>query len=272
MINEKKFTFGIIGCGNIGNAIAQGLIKYAGISAGKICASEVDRSKAASFRKKFGIHITDNQTLARNSKFIIVAVKPKDVPEVCGSISPFLKDNSVVISVAAGITIDSIKKMSGKNTPVIRFMPNLGIGYGKGLIGYCSKNVKKIDLKRIINIFSKTGFCFPVKEKDMFFITALAGSGPGFLFYLAEIMYDLLKTRGFPEQTTIKIISGLFEAAGVMLSTSKEKPVSLKEKVCSPGGTTLAGLSKLMENNLQNIINAAFDAAEKRARDLSKQT
>lgn len=271
MIGKKKITFGIIGCGNIGNAIVSGLIKYAGVSQKKICAYDLDKSKTRTFSKKYGIKILNNTELVKNSQFIIIAVKPKDVPELFLDISPSLNSDSILISVAAGITIDSIRKMSGKNIPVIRFMPNLCIEYGKGLIGYCSKGVPKKILDNVLTMFSKTGFCFRIKENDMFFITAVAGSGPGFFFYLAEIIYDMLKARGFSKQTTTNLVSGLFEGAGVMLAKSGEKPVSLKERVSSPGGTTLAGLSKLIEGKFSEVIKDSFKAAEKRAIELSGQ-
>ncbi|MCX7705737.1 MAG: pyrroline-5-carboxylate reductase [bacterium] len=271
MIRKKKFTFGIIGCGNIGNAIVEGLIKHASISPEQICISEIDTSKVKALKKRYGVSILSNKDLVTNSKFIIIAVKPKDIPGLCTNISSFLDRNSIILSVAAGITIDSIRRMLGKNIPIIRFMPNLGIGYGKGLIGYCSKGVSKKILNDILKTFSKTGFCFSVKESEMFFITAVGGSGPGFLFYIAEIIYNLLRARGFSKQIATKVVSGLFEGTGVMLAKSKQKPSTLKEKVCSPGGTTLAGLSKMIEGNISRIINDTFGSAEKRAIELSKQ-
>ncbi|MCM8816623.1 MAG: pyrroline-5-carboxylate reductase [Candidatus Omnitrophica bacterium] len=271
MIGKKKFTFGIIGCGNIGNAIASGLIKYASIPPEKICANDTDKSKAKDFSKKFGIQLLDNTKLVKNSRFTIIAVKPKDIPELFQNISSSIDSDSILISVAAGVTIDSIKKMSGKNIPVIRFMPNICIGYGKGLVGYCSKGVSRKTMDDVLTIFSKTGFCFRVKESDMFFATAVAGSGPGFLFYLAEIIYDTLRKRGFSKKVAIKLLAYLFEGTGIMLEKSSESPLLLKEKVCSPGGTTLAGLSKMSERNFSEIINAALQAAEERAFELSEQ-
>ena len=255
----------------MGGALAQCLTKYAGISPEKICASDIDRSKTEVFRKRFGIPACNTDTLVKNSRFVIIAVKPKDVPQLCSVISPNLKKNSVIISVAAGITIDSIKKMIDRDVSVIRFMPNLAIGYGNGLIAYCARNVSSTKLKQVVRIFSKGGYCFPVKEKDMFFMTAVAGSAPGFFFHLAEVIYELLRERGFSDDASLRIVSTLFEGTGTVIAKSGENPALLKSKVCSPGGTTLAGLSKLKEGNFSKLINSAFEAAEKRAIELSKQ-
>ncbi|MCM8789050.1 MAG: NAD(P)-binding domain-containing protein, partial [Candidatus Omnitrophica bacterium] len=196
MKNRKNFNFGIVGCGNMGMALARSLREFAGIPEDKICVTDVDKSKAEIFKKKFGIFTLNTSILVTNSRFIIIAVKPKDVSEVCSNISPYLKKNSIIISVAAGITIDSIKKMLNRDVSVIRFMPNLAIGYGKGLIAYCSKDVTATKLKEVVRIFSRVGYCFPVKEKDMFLMTAVVGSTPGFFFYLAELIYELLRKRG----------------------------------------------------------------------------
>ncbi len=268
-MKNKRFIFGIIGCGNIGTALTEGLIRFAGVPRDSICAGDLDKSKSGKFKKKFGICILNNEALVKNSRFIIIAVKPKDVPKLCSDISQNLQNSSIIVSVAAGITIDSIRKFLKRKLPVIRLMPNLAIGHGKGLIGYCSKDIPEKNLQKLINTLSKLGFCFRVKEKDMFSVTVVAGSGPGFLFYLAELIYGFLKKKGFPDKVSNQIVAGLFEGTGVMLGKSAATPSLLKERVCSPGGTTLAGLSKLMEANISEIIDAAFQAAEKRAVELS---
>lgn len=270
MKKRNNFTFGIIGCGNIGIAIIKALTEFADISRDKICVSDIDKSKTKILKKNFGIVTTDTDILVRRSRFVIIAVKPKDIAQLCSSISPYLKKNSIIISVAAGITIDSIRKMLDKDVSAIRFMPNLAIGYGNGLIAYCSNGVTSTTIKKIVRIFSKAAYCFPVKEKDMFFMTAVAGSAPGFLFYLAELVYKILRKRRFSDNISVKIVSHLFQGAGIMLAKAEENPALLKEKVCSPGGTTLAGLSKLTEGNLEKTISAAFESAEKKAIELSK--
>jgi len=270
LIGEKKYQFGLIGCGNIGCAIANGLIKYGNLSAEKICASETDARKSERFKQLFNIEILPHNILARNSRFILLAVKPKDIPQLCSEISQFLDDSSIIISVAAGITIESLHGFFGKRMPVVRMMPNLAIENGKGIIGYCWENVDSDALKELIEIFSRVSFCFPVKEQDMFLITAVAGSGPGFLFYLAEIIHLYLRERKFDEETARKITAALFEGTGLMLALSNQTPSALKERVCSPGGTTLAGLERMQKENIKKILIDAFDAALKRAVELSE--
>ncbi|HPP67117.1 MAG TPA: pyrroline-5-carboxylate reductase [bacterium] len=270
MIKRKKFQFGVIGCGNIGCAIASGLTKYARIPPTKICATECDISKALNFKSLFSIEILPLDILVKNSRFIILAVKPKDIPELCADMSLLIEDSSVVISVVAGITMDSLCDFFGKSVYLIRMMPNLAIETGKGLIGYCWKNTDSETLKQVIEIFSKTSFCFPVQEKDMFLVTAVSGSGPGFLFYFAEIIFQYLKEKRFDEETAQKITAALFEGSGILLAQSNQDPSMLKQRVCSPGGTTLAGLEKMRSENIEKILKGAFDAALKKAIELSK--
>jgi len=270
IFEEKKFQFGIIGCGNIGTAIAGGLIKYGNVPAEKICASDIDIPKTEGFKRVFNIQILQQNTLAENSRFIILAVKPKDIPQLCSEISSSVENTSVIISVAAGITIESIHKFFGRKVPTIRIMPNLAIENGKGIIGYCWDGVDSNILKEVIEIFSRTSLCIPVKEQDMFLITAVAGSGPGFLFYFAEIIHRYLIGKNINEEISRKITATLFEGTGLMLALSEQTPSVLKEKVCSPGGTTLAGIEKMREKNIDRILTDAFDAALKRAIELSK--
>ena len=270
-MTEEKFTFGIIGCGNIAQAIVNGLIQFSKVSPAQICASDIDKKKTENFRKRFNVKICNHRHLVESSRFILLAVKPKDIPSLCGDIAPYIKNSSTIISVAAGITIDSLHSFLRRDIPIIRMMPNLTIEYGKGLIGYCSKKVKTPVLKHVISIFSKTAFCFKVKEKDMFLVTAVAGSGPGFIFYLAEIIEEFLRNRGFSKNISTRIVSGLFEGSGTMLQKSGKSPADLKERVCSPGGTTIAGISKLIEGNISKILQSAFESAEKRAIELSGQ-
>ncbi|MGC8805464.1 MAG: pyrroline-5-carboxylate reductase family protein, partial [Candidatus Ratteibacteria bacterium] len=216
------------------------------------------------------IQTLPSDTLVKESRFIIIAVKPKDISELCLSISPFLDDSSVLISVAAGITIESLYKSLGKKIPIFRMMPNLAVEYGKGIIGYCFENAPDFVIKEVVEIFSKISFCFPVRENEMFLVTAVAGSGPGFLFYVAELIYEFLIKKNLPEDISRNVVATLFEGTGTMLSKSKEKPSVLKERVCSPAGTTISGIAKLTENRLDKTLEAAFEAAEKRAIELSK--
>ncbi|HOK79467.1 MAG TPA: pyrroline-5-carboxylate reductase [bacterium] len=267
---NRKYTFGIIGCGNIGYAFINGLLKYGNIPATSICAHDIDPSKTNRCKEQLNIQILPPIDLVKESRFIILAVKPKDISELCHNISCFLDNSSVVISVAAGITIESLYKNLGKKISIFRMMPNLAVEYGKGIIGYCFENVPDFIVREVIETFSKISFCFHVRENEMFLVTAVTGSGPGFLFYIAELIYEFLIKKNFSEDISRKVVAMLFEGTGTMLSRSKEKPSTLKERVCSPAGTTVAGITKLMENHLDKILEEAFEAAEKRAIELSK--
>ena len=270
-MNNRKI--GIIGCGNLGTAFIEGLLLSGRIKPQDIIVSDPDRKKLTNAVKSYRVKPAGNLEIAGECRIIFLAVKPKDVKNVCLEIKSRLDGSKIVVSFAAGITIRQLEKFTGNKTPVLRVMPNLPVALCKGVMGYApGKYFERKFLSGMENIFTGLGFFFRVPEKNMFFLTGLAGSGPGYLFYLAEIFHEILVEKGFSSSTAARIVSLLFEGSGEMMTRSGLNPRILKEKVSSPGGTTLAGLSVMQNRKLEDILREAISAAGKRAEELSKNS
>jgi pyrroline-5-carboxylate reductase len=264
MNGERKV--GIIGLGNMGSSILSGIIENKILKEKDIFVFDIDEKKLKNLRVNKG---KDNKDVVKNSDIIIIAVKPKDSQNVLEEIKGFLTSEKVLVSIMAGIKIEKIENIVGKDRPVIRMMPNLNVKVKNGIIAYCSnRNAKKYD-EFVKKIFSPIGFIFKISEDKFDTITAISGSGPGFLFYIAEEFKKICIEKGIKEEIADEIVKYLFYGTGKMIFETEQEPEKLKEMVCSPGGTTIAGLSVFEEKKFGNILREVINRAEKRSKELS---
>lgn len=258
---------GVIGCGNMGSVLAEGII-----SAGRyrLYVSDVKREKLKK-PVKLGAQPASNTELAENSDVIILAVKPDKVVETIEEIKSFLTPSKILISIAAGISTAAIEKVSGGKTSVVRLMPNVNVRVKAGLLPYCTGRYAAGCGKLTEQIFSPLGIVFKLPEKKFDSVTAISGSGPGFLFYIAENISAVCRRKGFTDKQSRAITAYLLYGAGKMLVETGLAPETLKQTVTSPGGTTLAGLNVFKQKNFPHILKKVIDSAEKRSRELSRR-
>ena len=263
---SEKQKVGIIGLGNMGSSILSGIIEEKILNEKDIFVFDIDKRKIKNLRVNKG---RDNKEVVENSDIVIIAVKPKDSQDVLEEIKDSLTSEKVLVSIMAGIKIKKIENIIGKDKPVIRMMPNLNVKVKKGIIAYCpNKNGKKYE-GIVEKIFSPVGFLFKIPEDKFDTITAISGSGPGFLFYIAEEFKKICIEKGIKEKIADEIVGYLFYGTGKMIFETKQKLEKLKEMVCSPGGTTLAGLSVFEERKFGDILREVINRAEKRSEELS---
>ena len=269
MIRTERFHLSVIGCGNMGSALVRGLIEKKAFSPENVCVVDAERIKAEDLAARYGVTVLPVEEAAGISRLVLLAVKPKDLPILCDRISGAVSADAVIVSVAAGILISTIEGFFNCGHPVIRIMPNLAVAGGKGLAGYCaSDSIGEDRLREIIEPFTRIGFFFRVPEKMMCFITAVVGSGPGYIFYFGEILQKLLVEMGIEKETSRKMVAFLFDGSAGLMSESGLDPDILKTQVSSPGGTTLAGLAVFQGREMEGIFREAVEAAEKRAEEL----
>ncbi len=262
---------GIIGCGNMGTAFIEGILGSNTLGPDKIYVSDLDIEKINNIKKKYKINSAEINKLVKICDIIFLIVKPKDIKPVCLEIKNFTDKNKIIISFVAGIKTSQIEQILEKEIPVLRVMPNLSVSIGKGIIGYSKGQYFSDSLLRLIEpLFKELGFFFPVDEEKMYLLTAVSGSGPGYLFYFGEIVYRILLAHGFTNESSKKIVGYLFEGSGKMMNESEDEPKILKDKVSSPGGTTIAGLEVLKKYNIEKILNEVIKTSEKKAIELSK--
>lgn len=261
-----KKKIGVIGCGNMGSVLAEGIISAERY---KVYVSDIRKEKLKK-TVKLGAQPACNTELAKNSDVIILAVKPDKVGETLEEIKDFLTPSKILLSIAAGISTSAIEKHIGKKIPVVRLMPNVNVRVKAGLLPYCTGKYAAGCGKLTEQIFSSMGIVFKLPENKFDSVTALSGSGPGFLFYIAENISRICIEKGFTDKQSLAITTYLLYGAGKMLVETGIPPETLKQMVTSPGGTTLAGLNVFKQKNFPQILKKVIDSAEKRSKELNK--
>jgi len=260
---------GFIGCGNMGSALLKSVVDNGIFPSSCVYAADSSKEQLEAVRK-LKINESDNADLVKNCDVIVLAVKPKDMAEVAGGIKDSVDEGKILISIAAGVSTRKIELYFGNTqVPVIRVMPNLNVKVSAGLLPYCLGSYAKGKNKLVEKIFSFSGFVFELGEEKFDSVTAISGSGPGFVFFIAEIIESICRAKNFTAEEADLISAYIIYGSGKMLVDTGTAPAVLKKMVSSPGGTTVAGLDVFMERGLRDIFEEAIEKAEKRSRELS---
>jgi len=267
MISDK---IGIIGIGNMGEAILKSILKN-NIKRHDILLSETKKERADFIEKTYDIKIAERlDELVKLSKYIIVAIKPQDSKTLLNDMSQSITDKKVIISIMAGVTISNIIDAIGKSVKVVRVMPNICVKVGEGIMGLtCNNMVEGHELDDVRRIFAPLGKTIEINEELMNAITAMGGSGPAFFLLFLEAMIDAGVKMGIPRDKSRLISIQVVKGTLRMLEEEGLHPTVLKEMVVSPGGTTISGLAHLEEKAFKGNIIKAVEKATKRAKELS---
>lgn len=263
---------GIIGCGNMGEAILKGIISSKVASPRDLFISDVDSTKLNRMKNIYKVDATfNNSIVAKSCDIIIMAVKPQDLLGVLSSVSECLDDKKLIISIAAGITIQKIASAVGKKIPVIRVMPNMPVLIKRGFSALCvSKNCDANLIKFAKVIFGSVGEVAEVKEKDLDAITAISGSGPAYFFYLVELLIKNGLRLGLTSETAKRAAIQTALGSVELLSKINKDPALLRKRVTSKGGTTEAAFKVFKKRRLNDIFEKGLKAAKDRSKELSK--
>ena len=257
-----KYKYGFIGCGNMGGALITSVVKN--VSAKEIAICDYDKSKVEKFVNSFGVNTISSKEIAANCKFVVLGVKPQVIESVLSEIKEELKrEDVIIISMAAGVEIKTILNCVGFDLPVIRIMPNTPVSVGEGMILYTCKNVLNKDEKEFLNDFSKAGKIDKLTEDKIDAGCALSGCGPAFVYMFIEALSDAGVECGLSrDKALLYAAQTLFGSAKMVLKNSH--PAVLKDAVCSPGGTTIAGVHALEKGSFRGItMDAVLKAYEK---------
>ncbi len=274
-------SIGIIGAGNMGQVLAGG-IAGAGIPgkelANSCMMSDVNSEKLSCVVEKLsskGVNITgakDNKELAGWADTIILAVKPNTVSSVLKEIKLVVDSSKLIISIAAGVKISGIENCFSEKVPVIRAMPNTPAIIGEGATAIAGGKFADAEhIEKARSIFSSAGIVVVVEEPMMDAVTAVSGSGPAYLFLLAEMMEEAGGKLGLPQEKIRKLVRQTLLGSVRMLLESGFEPAILREKVTSPGGTTSAALNCLREKGFREIFIEAVQEACRRSEELSRE-
>jgi pyrroline-5-carboxylate reductase len=261
---------GIIGLGNMGEAVVRSLIKS--IGADSIIGYEVKENKAISIKSKYGITLATNiEDLVNLSSYIVIAVKPQDAKYVLSKIGSTIDGSKVIISIMAGITIANILEMLGNPANIVRVMPNICISIAEGALGVtANSSLSADDRQKIMELLSPLGSIAEVTEDQMNAVTALSGSGPAFVLTFLDALIDGGVRMGLPRDKARILAVQTMKGTINMLEKENLHPVVMKETITSPGGTTIAGLVILEERGFKGTVIRSLEAAQARAEELSK--
>lgn len=259
--------YGFIGCGNMGSAIAKALSK----STKDIILT--DRSgKAAHLASTLGCIYSDTKTVAKTCDRIFLAVKPQMMSEALAPLRQFLQQNKpLVISMAAGLTIARIEELIGTSLPVIRIMPNTPVTVGCGMTLYCHNDlVDQQTLNDFLLDVSPCGQWDLLEEKLIDAAGVVSGCGPAYMYMFMDALAKGAAACGVPQDKALAYAAAAMEGASKMVQQTGQSPIDLKNAVCSPGGSTLAGVAVLDSANFSQIITNCVNAAYKRNQELGK--
>ncbi|MCI6971477.1 MAG: pyrroline-5-carboxylate reductase [Eubacterium sp.] len=255
---------GFIGAGNMGAALAEGVGKCG--LATEIYISNRTKEKAVSVAKKTGAVATDNKTVASKCDIVFLAVKPNVIRAVADEIKDILsaKENVLVITMAAGIGMEKISSFLGFDCPIIRIMPNTPVSIGEGMTLWCANEHVSGEQKATFEkLLEKSGKTDEISEVLMDAGSAVSGCGPAFAYMFIEALADGAVECGLPRSKAIGYAAQMLIGSARMVIESGEHPEKLKDAVCSPGGSTIAGVRALEEGAFRacaiNAVKASFD-------------
>ena len=258
--------YGFIGCGNMGGALARALTKN---TKDVIIADQY--GDVATLAAQMGCSYGSNEEAARADR-VFLAVKPNVVADVLNSLKPVLSQKKpLLISMCAGVSIAQLENWAGVELPIIRIMPNTPAAVGKGMILYCTnKLVREEDLADYLNDMSQAGIFDRLDEKLIDAGSALSGCGPAFMYLFLEALADGAVACGLPRAKAYTYAAATMAGAAEMVLTTGQHPGALKDAVCSPGGSTIAGVKALEENAFRGAVMDCVAAAYQKTLDLGK--
>jgi pyrroline-5-carboxylate reductase len=260
---------GFIGTGRIARALIGGLSQREHTS---IAGFDKEPAALASISADYPVlSCLSIEEVALKSRVIILAVKPYQMEEVLGKLKPVLGTNHLLISVAAGISSEFIRKHSGETIRVIRVMPNTPAFVGEGMTALCrGKMASDEDILLASDLFSSIGRVAILDEKQMDAATALSGSGPAYMFHILDSLAEGGVQCGLSRDEALLLGAQTMIGAAKMVLSGQKSPEQLKQEVTTPGGTTEAGLKVMDEKNVKQILVETVTAAAERSRELMK--
>ena len=260
---------GIIGGGAMGAAFAQGVICSGTFQPAEIVVADIDDSRLQNLARDLKV-ITTNDAVEAVSKteVVLLAVKPSVIASVVEAAAQ-VASHKLIISIAAGVSLQAIESRLPDNAGVIRAMPNTPCRIGAGAVGFCiGASVTKQQIDAAKSIFDSVGTSVEVPESMLDAVTALSGSGPAYVFLLIEALSDAGVRVGLTRDAALKLAAQTVYGSARMVIEEGVHPAMLKDQVTSPGGTTIAGLDALEKAGFRSAIIEAVKAAARRSKDL----
>lgn len=267
----SDMTLAIIGTGRMGEALLSGLLRSGAWPADRIVCTDRSQRRADEIAQRHGVAAhTDSPAAAANADVALLAVKPQTMVELLAAIGPKLHPGHTVISVAAGVSTTTIERALPEPIPVVRVMSNVPVQVDEAMsVLSAGAHATDDDIAVARTILGHVGKVMELPEHQLDAVTGLSGSGPAYMFLLAETMIEAGILLGLPRDVSTELIAQTMVGSAKMLRDSGRHPVELRESVTSPGGTTIAAIRVLEQERVRAAFLNAIEAATLRSRELA---
>lgn len=264
-------TVAFLGGGNMAEALIKGLLNRSILPPARVWVSDIDRSRLDRLREAYGVHGAEsNEAAVRFADVVILAVKPQVMRDALGGVAA-LAEKPLWVSLAAGWTTERIESVLGGAPHVVRTMPNTPALVGEGIAGVClGRHATEDDAATAEALLKAVGEVVRVDESQMDAVTAVSGSGPAYVFYLAEALLAGAESVGLPEAIARQLVNATIHGAARLALESGEAHHVLRQRVTSKGGTTAAALGVLEQAAVHRAFAEAVRAAHRRAGELAR--
>jgi pyrroline-5-carboxylate reductase len=261
----------IIGGGKMGEALVGGLTQSGWAAPDQIVVAEIHAERRAALAQAYGVGVTEDSAAAvAESEVVLLAVKPQDFDDVLGAIAPAVRTGQLVISIAAGIPIRVIEAALGPEVPVVRAMPNTPALLRAGAAAIAAGTHATAEhMKHADDVLSAVCKIVHLPERYLDAVTGVSGTGPAYVFFLAEALIEAAVGVGLPREVATELSIQTLLGSARMLAETGKHPVELREEVTSPGGTTVAAMSVLEHRGVRSAFLDAVRAATERSRELA---
>lgn len=263
-----QYEIGFIGCGNMGGALARAVAKN--LPGEKMALCDLLREKAEALATELGAAAVDLKTLVRSSRFVVLGVKPQMLSDTVAAFAADLQPGQVVVSMAAGVSLATLRTLCGEAPSLIRIMPNTPAALGEGVILYVPVGTTEEEETCFLSYFAAAGMIDKIDEGRIDAASALSGCGPAYVYMFAEAMADAAVECGLPRDKAIAYAARTLCGAARMVE-EYGSPATLKDAVCSAGGSTIAGVHALERGGMRAAVMDAIAAAYRRTLELGKK-
>ncbi len=267
-----KTTLGFFGAGKMAEGILAAAALQKGFEPGTVLMAEKSAERARDMAKRHGVRTTpDARDVAKAARVIFLAVRPQDVDALAADVKPLLTKRTLVVSIAAGKSLATLRKALGREVRLVRVMPNLALRAKEGMCAICpAANATAADVRRVAKILDGAGRTVVLPERNFDAVTALSGSGPAFFAFMEQAMAAGGRALGLPPAAARLLAEQTMLGTAAYLRQSGADLEAFISGVATPGGTTAAGMDVLRASDFAKVVAATLKAASDRTRELSR--
>lgn len=262
---------GIIGSGNIGGAILHGVMKAGALKPEEVLLTDIDAARAHAISEPFGVRSTSDNREAAVCDIVVLAVKPYFYEQVISEIRPYLRESTLVVSVAPCFSLNTLQGWLPEGARVIRLMPNTPAMVGAGVVALCAgANVSRGEIDDLKSLLSPMGLVEEMPERLFDAIVGMSGSSPAYTFMFIEALAESGVLYGMPYDQSLRIAEQTVLGSAKLALESGKHPAALRNQVCTPGGTAIEAVRSLQSNAFQGIVMDAVAACVEKARRMKE--